>query len=86
MTVKQVEAMAEAYCPDEKLVVPTSDYAALILLNAKLLSLNAELLEALEWAMKNGHLSYVIRTRTNGEYCDGVDRCLAAIAKARSAS
>lgn len=42
-----------------------------------------ELLEALQWVEQQGWLRYTKRLpKQNAEFCDGVDKALAAIAKA----
>ena len=51
--------------------------------NAHLIAAAPDLLAALEWAMENGCLTYSQRTSTNQRWCDHVDACTAAIAKAK---
>lgn len=48
---------------------------------ARLKAREERLVAALEWAMDAGHLRYSARTRSNTAYCDGVDRCRAALAE-----
>ncbi|EPY9613799.1 hypothetical protein ACXH30_001603 [Enterobacter cloacae] len=49
--------------------------------DALLIAAAPDLLEALQWAMsKIG--GYYTRTKSNGDYCDAVDRANAAISKA----
>lgn len=50
--------------------------------NARLIAAAPELLGALQWAMAQGQLTYVVRTKANGDYCDAVDHACAAISKA----
>lgn len=54
--------------------------------NALLISAAPDLLEALEWAMKNGRLDYNKRNEINKAYCDGVDKAKSAIDRARGLS
>ena len=51
--------------------------------DANLIAAAPALLEALEWVMKTGFISYSLRTNTNKDWCDRVDACKAAIAKAK---
>lgn len=52
--------------------------------NARLIAAAPDLLEALEWAMQTGLLTYTARISGQNEtWCDAVDRAHAAIKKAR---
>lgn len=49
--------------------------------DANLIASAPDLLESLQWAM-NKIGGYTQRTKSNGDYCDAVDRARAAIARA----
>lgn len=47
--------------------------------------LTKELLAALEWAMRDGDITYHFRTKTNAARCDKIDEVRALIEKAKQA-
>lgn len=54
--------------------------------NGRLIAAAPELLEALQWAKDQGWLRYSRHLpNQNAQFCDGVDKALAAIAKATGA-
>lgn len=54
--------------------------------NARLIAAAPELLEALQWCVSQGRISYTARLKQNSNFCDGVDKVYAVIAKATGKS
>ena len=54
--------------------------------NGRLIAAAPDLLEALQWAMKTGYLTYSQRIpKQNGQWCDKIDSIRSLIAKATGA-